>query len=55
MKVPAQGREPLLAQSMLALQLRQQFPFEMMPVHGLIVLGGQPGAGKTTGQAGRTP
>jgi AAA+ superfamily predicted ATPase len=38
----------LLAQSLLALQLRQQFTFEMMPVHGLIVLAGQPGTGKTT-------
>jgi len=38
----------LLAQSLLALQLRREFPFETMPVHGLIVLAGQPGTGKTT-------
>ena len=41
-------RERLLAQSLLALQLRQKFPFETMPVHGLIVLSGAPGTGKTT-------
>lgn len=41
-------RQRLLAQSVLALQLRQQFPFEAMPVHGLIVLSGVPGTGKTT-------
>jgi len=47
-KLPTEVRERLLAQSFLALQLRQQFPFERMPVHGLIVLAGQPGTGKTT-------
>ena len=47
-KLPATVRERLLSQSMLALQLRQQFPFESMPVHGLIVLSGLPGTGKTT-------
>ncbi|MEW8050405.1 MAG: AAA family ATPase [Candidatus Thiodiazotropha sp.] len=47
-KVPAGVRERLLAQALLALQLRQQFPFETMPVHGLILLSGRPGTGKTT-------
>ena len=44
-KLPSSIRERLLAQSVLALQLRQQFPFESMPVHGLIVLSGRPGTG----------
>ena len=45
-KVSDQVRERLLAQSLLALQLRQKFPFESMPLHGLIVLSGPPGTGK---------
>lgn len=47
-KLPESVRERLLAQSVLALQLRQQFSFESIPVHGLIVLSGVPGTGKTT-------
>ena len=47
-KLPEQVRERLLAQSILALRLRQEFSFEVMPIHGLIVLSGQPGTGKTT-------
>ncbi len=47
-KLPDQVRVRLQAQSLLAIQLRQQFPFETMPVHGLIVLEGPPGTGKTT-------
>lgn len=47
-KLSEQARERLLAQSVLALQLRQKFPFETMPIHGLIVLSGPPGTGKTT-------
>lgn len=47
-KVAESVRERLLAQSVLALQLRQKFSFESMPVHGLIVLTGVPGTGKTT-------
>ena len=46
--LPQQVRDRLVAQSLLALQLRRQFPFEVMPVHGLIVLSGPPGTGKTT-------
>jgi SpoVK/Ycf46/Vps4 family AAA+-type ATPase len=47
-KIPEPVRERLLAQSVLAFQLRQKFSFEMLPVHGLIVLSGMPGTGKTT-------
>jgi AAA+ superfamily predicted ATPase len=41
-------RVRLVAQALLAFQLRQHFPFERVPVHGLIVLAGPPGTGKTT-------
>src|SRR2546428_171273 len=47
-KVPEQVRERLLAQSVLAFQLRQKFTFESLPVHSLILLSGPPGTGKTT-------
>lgn len=47
-KIPEGVRERLIAQSLLSLHLRQRFPFEVMPVHGLIVLSGSPGTGKTT-------
>jgi len=47
-KLPTQIRERLLAHSLLALQLRSKFPFESIPVHGLILLSGPPGTGKTT-------
>lgn len=47
-KVADQLRKRLLAQSLLSLQLRQRFTFEVMPIHGLIVLSGPPGTGKTT-------
>src|SRR5258708_6548154 len=40
--------ERLIAHALLALQLRQHYTFEFMPVHGLIVLSGPPGTGKTT-------
>ena len=46
--VPDQVRDRLLAQALLALQLRKHFPFEAVPIHGLIVLSGPPGTGKTT-------
>ena len=46
--VPKEARERLVAQSLLALVVRQEIPFERMPVHGLIVLEGPPGTGKTT-------
>lgn len=47
-KLPQAVRERMVAQSLLSLQLRQKFSFETMPVHGLIVLAGPPGTGKTT-------
>lgn len=47
-KIPDQVRTRLEAQALLALQLRQKFSFETMPVHGLLVLSGPPGTGKTT-------
>jgi SpoVK/Ycf46/Vps4 family AAA+-type ATPase len=47
-KIDPQVRTRLVAQALLSLQLRQRFPFEVMPVHGLIVLSGPPGTGKTT-------
>lgn len=46
--VPDEIKERLVAQSVLALQIRQRIPFERMPIHGLIVLAGPPGTGKTT-------
>jgi AAA+ superfamily predicted ATPase len=47
-KVPAGVRERLLAQALLAFTMRQKLPFELAPLHGLIVLAGPPGTGKTT-------
>lgn len=47
-KVPQGVRERLLAQSLLAFTVRQKLPFEAAPLHGLILLAGAPGTGKTT-------
>jgi AAA+ superfamily predicted ATPase len=47
-KIGDDVRKRLTAQALLSLQLRQHFAFEAMPVHGLIVLSGPPGTGKTT-------
>jgi AAA+ superfamily predicted ATPase len=47
-KVAAGVRERLLAQSLLSFTVRQKLPFEMAPLHGLILLTGAPGTGKTT-------
>ncbi len=41
-------RERLLAQSLLSFTIRQKLPFEAAPLHGLILLKGAPGTGKTT-------
>jgi pachytene checkpoint protein 2 len=47
-KLEAGVRERLLAQSLLSLTVRQKLPFEAAPLHGLILLMGAPGTGKTT-------
>lgn len=47
-KVDDGVRTRLVAQALLSLQLRQHYSFEVMPVHGLLVLSGPPGTGKTT-------
>src|SRR5687768_6074522 len=47
-KVADNIRERLLAQSLLAFTVRQKLPFEAAPLHGLILLAGAPGTGKTT-------
>jgi SpoVK/Ycf46/Vps4 family AAA+-type ATPase len=41
-------RDRLLAQALLTLTVRQKLPFEVAPLHGLILLKGPPGTGKTT-------
>lgn len=41
-------RERLLSQSLLSFTMRQSLPFESAPLHGLILLTGAPGTGKTT-------
>ena len=46
--VPKEVRERLVAQAVLALMIRREVPFERMPIHGLIMLEGPPGTGKTT-------
>jgi pachytene checkpoint protein 2 len=47
-KVSDALRERLVAQSILSLTIRREFPFEVAPLHGLILLAGPPGTGKTT-------
>lgn len=47
-KVANEVRERLVARSLLALTLRSHFPFDRVPVHGLVLLSGPPGTGKTT-------
>lgn len=47
-KVEDSVKQRLVAQSVLSLQLRQHYTFEAMPMHGLILLSGPPGTGKTT-------
>jgi SpoVK/Ycf46/Vps4 family AAA+-type ATPase len=40
-------RERLLAQALLSITVRQKLAFEIAPLHGLILLMGPPGTGKT--------
>lgn len=47
-RIPREVRERLTAQALLAFSVRQKLPFEIAPLHGLIVLSGPPGNGKTT-------
>jgi pachytene checkpoint protein 2 len=47
-KIDDSVKQRLVAQALLSLQLRQRYSFEKMPMHGLIVLSGPPGTGKTT-------
>ncbi|MET3649832.1 AAA family ATPase [Phyllobacterium ifriqiyense] len=47
-KVNPMVKERLLSQAILSLQMRQKFSFEQVPMHGLILMSGPPGTGKTT-------
>lgn len=47
-KVADAVKERLLAQSLLSFSIRQHLAFETAPLHGLILLTGAPGTGKTT-------
>ena len=47
-KLPKGVRERLLDQSLLSFTVRQKISFEEAPLHGLILLKGAPGTGKTT-------
>jgi AAA+ superfamily predicted ATPase len=47
-KVGAGVQDRLVAQALLALTIRQKLSFEAAPLHGLILLTGPPGTGKTT-------
>lgn len=46
--VDAGVKERLVAQALLSISVRQKVPFEVAPLHGLILLSGPPGTGKTT-------
>lgn len=47
-KLAAGVHDRLLAQSLLSFTVRQKLAFEVAPLHGLILLTGPPGTGKTT-------
>ena len=47
-KVDASVKERLVSQAVFSLQMRQKFSFEQVPMHGLIIMSGPPGTGKTT-------
>lgn len=47
-KIGKDVQERLLAQALLSLKIREKLSFEIAPLHGLLVLSGPPGTGKTT-------
>ena len=47
-KLAAGVHDRFVAQALLSLNVRQHLPFEVAPLHGLILLTGAPGTGKTT-------
>ena len=47
-KIGSDVRERLVAHSVQAITIRQKLAFEVAPLHGLILLAGPPGTGKTT-------
>lgn len=47
-KIGKDVQERLLAQALLSLTIREKLSFEIAPLHGLLVLSGPPGTGKTT-------
>lgn len=47
-KIDEAIRNRLIAHTLLTLTLRRTIPFERAPVHGLVLLSGPPGTGKTT-------
>ncbi len=47
-KVGDEVKERLLAQSLLSFNIRHHLAFETAPLHGLVLLTGAPGTGKTT-------
>lgn len=47
-KVSGQTKDRLVAHAAMALSIRPLIPFDKAPLHGLIVLAGPPGTGKTT-------
>jgi pachytene checkpoint protein 2 len=47
-RVAPDVKDRILAHAVLAYQLRRKFAFDLMPCHGLIILPGPPGTGKTT-------
>lgn len=47
-KLPSDMKDRLVAQAVLSLTMRRKLAFEIAPLHGLILLAGPPGTGKTT-------
>lgn len=47
-KVEQDIKDRLVAQALMTLSVRQKVPFEVAPLHGLVLLEGPPGTGKTT-------